>query len=128
MERTERSWKKPTEVGKFLLQLESFAEVGKFWPKLESFSNIQKPQRNYFYFWDTQSTPENTLVHFSKNFKIKSKIFSLYLPDLTFDELGLKKYYLGYRDKTEDFKENLFYQMSGPENKNLYKFSVLSRN
>ena len=28
--RAERSWKEPTEVGKFLLKLESFAEVGKF--------------------------------------------------------------------------------------------------
>ena len=30
LERTERSWKEPSEVGKFLLKLESFAEVGKF--------------------------------------------------------------------------------------------------
>ena len=29
MERTERSWKEPSEVGKLLLKLESFAEVGK---------------------------------------------------------------------------------------------------
>jgi len=30
LERTERSWKGPTEVGKFFFKLESFAEVGKF--------------------------------------------------------------------------------------------------
>ena len=30
LERTERSRKVPTEVGKFLLKLESFAAVGKF--------------------------------------------------------------------------------------------------
>ena len=30
LERAQRSWKEPTEVGKFLLKLESFAEVGKF--------------------------------------------------------------------------------------------------
>ena len=29
-ERTERSWKDSTEVGKFFFKLESFAEVGKF--------------------------------------------------------------------------------------------------
>ena len=36
LERTDRSWKESTEVGKFLLKLESFAEVLKFWLKLES--------------------------------------------------------------------------------------------
>ena len=30
LERTERNWKEPSEVGKLLLKLESFAEVGKF--------------------------------------------------------------------------------------------------
>ena len=30
LERTEQSWKEPSEVGKLLLKLESFAEVGKF--------------------------------------------------------------------------------------------------
>ena len=30
LERTERSWKESSEVGKFFLKLESFAEVGKF--------------------------------------------------------------------------------------------------
>ena len=29
LERTERSWKEPSEDGKLLLKLESFAEVGK---------------------------------------------------------------------------------------------------
>ena len=28
--RTQRSWKEPTEVVKFILKLESFAKVGKF--------------------------------------------------------------------------------------------------
>ena len=46
MERIERSWKEPSEVGKFLLKLESFAEVGKFrcsWKvllKLEIFAAV----------------------------------------------------------------------------------------
>ena len=30
LERIERSWKEPSEVGKFHLKLECFAEVGKF--------------------------------------------------------------------------------------------------
>ena len=30
MERTKRSWKESSEVGKIFLKLESFAEVGKF--------------------------------------------------------------------------------------------------
>ena len=30
LERTQRSWKEPSEVGKFFFKLESFAEVGKF--------------------------------------------------------------------------------------------------
>ena len=30
LEKTEQSWKEPSEVGKLLLKLESFAEVGKF--------------------------------------------------------------------------------------------------
>ena len=30
LERTERSWKEPSEVEKHFLKLESFAEVGKF--------------------------------------------------------------------------------------------------
>ena len=30
LERTERSWKEPSEVGKLLLKLEIFAEVRKF--------------------------------------------------------------------------------------------------
>ena len=30
LERTERSWEEPIEVGKLLLKLENFAEVGKF--------------------------------------------------------------------------------------------------
>ena len=48
LERTEQSWKEPSEVGKFVLklerflQLESFAAVGKFWLKLESLNELGK--------------------------------------------------------------------------------------
>ena len=55
LERTEQSWKEPSEVGKLLLKLESFAEVGKFcrswkdlaevgkfWLKLESLNELGK--------------------------------------------------------------------------------------
>ena len=30
LERAKRNWKEPSEIGKLLLKLESFAEVGKF--------------------------------------------------------------------------------------------------
>ena len=36
LERTEQSWKEPSEVEKFLLKLERFPAVGKFWLKLEN--------------------------------------------------------------------------------------------
>ena len=42
LERTEQSWKEPSEVGKLLLKLESFAAVGKFWLKLESLNELGK--------------------------------------------------------------------------------------
>ena len=35
LERTQRSWKEPSKVGKLLLKLENFGEVGKFLLKLE---------------------------------------------------------------------------------------------
>ena len=42
LERTEQSWKEPSEVGKLLLKLESSAAVGKFWLKLESLNELEK--------------------------------------------------------------------------------------
>ena len=42
LERARRSWKEPTEVGKLILKLESFAAVGKFWLKLESLNELGK--------------------------------------------------------------------------------------
>ena len=48
LERTDRSWKEPTEVGKFFLswkvspKLESFDEVGKLSLKLESATALNK--------------------------------------------------------------------------------------
>ena len=44
LERTEQSWKEPSEVGKFLLKLESFAEVEKFrccWKVLAEVTDFQ---------------------------------------------------------------------------------------
>ena len=42
LEKNQRSWKEPSEVGKFLLKLKSFVAVGKFWLKLESLNELGK--------------------------------------------------------------------------------------
>ena len=42
LERTEQSWKEPSEVGKLLLKLESFAEVGKFCRSWKDLAEVGK--------------------------------------------------------------------------------------
>ena len=42
LKRAKRSWKEPSEVGKLLLKLESFAAVGKVWLRLARLNKLGK--------------------------------------------------------------------------------------
>ena len=42
LERAKQSWKEPSEVGKLLLKLESFAEVGKFCRSWKDLAEVGK--------------------------------------------------------------------------------------